>query len=336
MSDSISPCFVGVDLGGTRIKIAIADQNGDLLVNDSIPTSSDRGPNDVLERIAVHVETLISQTAGGNAQPISALGMGVPGLVNIDTGTTKFLPNLPTQWRDVPVAQILGDRLGCPVGVLNDARTATLAELRYGCGKDGDNITLAFFTLGTGVGGGIIIDGKLRLGPVGAAGELGHQTILPGGPRCGCGSDGCLEVLASGPAIAAEGIRLMLMGQAPTLHKLTDGDISRVTTVEMVQAAESDPLVKEAIIRAASYIGVAAANLVTSIHPEIIVLGGGVAEIGELLTTTIKSVIRDRVRMLSTEHIRVEQSQLKEKAGVMGAVALAMDTLTLHSPKENA
>ena len=147
--------------------------------------------------------------------PLLGLGMGTPGLVDVATGTTRFLPNMPTQWRDVPVAAILGERLGCPVRLLNDVRTALLGELRFGHGKDHPRMTMAFFAIGTGVGGAVAIDGQLRLGPLGAAGELGHQTIITDGPRCGCGNRGCLEALASGPAITAEGVRLMLAGLAP-------------------------------------------------------------------------------------------------------------------------
>ena len=136
------------------------------------------------------------------ATPVAA-GMGVPGLVDRDQGITLFLPNLPTQWRGVAVARMLGDCIGYPVYLLNDARIATLGEMSYGLGRNGG--TMVFLSLGTGIGGGVVIDGKLRLGPLGAAGELGHQTILPDGPLCGCGNHGCLETLASGPAIGAEG-----------------------------------------------------------------------------------------------------------------------------------
>jgi len=181
--------------------------------------------------------------------------------------------------------------------------------------------------LGTGVGGGVVIDGQLRLGPLGAAGELGHQTSLPYGPRCDCGNRGCLETLASGPAIAAEGIRLMRMGLAPTLHEIVEGNADRVTTREMMMAAENDDSIHEAITSAAAYIGIAAANVVTTLHPYMIVLGGGVAEIGELPTTTVKKTIAERVGMLPTDNIRVVQSTLGDKAGVIGAIALAADHL---------
>ncbi len=250
--------------------------------------------------------------------------MGIPGLVDLAAGVTKFLPNMPTQWRDVPVASILGGLVGCPVHLLNDVRTATLGELRYGHGKAVG--TMAFFSLGTGVGGGVAIDGKLRLGLLGAAGELGHQTIVPDGPRCGCGNRGCLETLASGPAITAEGIRLLRTGLAPKLYELVGGDVGRVTPAEMAEAATAgDQMVREAILRAAEYLGIGVANVVTILHPELVVLGGGVAAIGDLLLERVRQVVRERVGMFPTEGVRVERSLLGAQAGVLGAIALAAD-----------
>jgi glucokinase len=266
----------------------------------------------------------VSRLAESRSAAVRAVGMGAPGLVDLERGVTKFLPNLPTQWRDVPVADILSKRLGCPVRLLNDVRAATLAELRFGHGRDLPGATLAFFSLGTGVGGGVAIDGKLRLGPFGAAGELGHQTILPDGARCGCGNHGCLETLASGPAIAAEGTRLVQMGLAPRLREIASGNAGQVTPQEMLAAANAgDELVREALVRAAEYVGIAAANVVTMLHPDFVILGGGVAEIGELLTGTVRRVIAERVGMFPPTDVRVEQSKLSDKAGVLGALALA-------------
>jgi glucokinase len=237
---------------------------------------------------------------------------------------TKFLPNLPTQWRNVEVARILGSRLGCSIRLLNDVRTATLGELRYGHGQSAG--TMAFFALGTGVGGGVVIDGQLRLGPLGAAGELGHQTILPDGPRCGCGNRGCLETFVSGPAITAEGVRLLQSGLAPKLHELVAGDAGRVTPKEMAMAAAAgDERVREAILRAAEFLGIGVANVVVVLHPELIVLGGGVAEMGALLLDRVRQVVRERVGMFPTDGVRVERSLLGERAGVLGALALAAE-----------
>jgi glucokinase len=319
--------YAGVDLGGTTIAGAMGTGEGRLVAERTIPTASHEGPQAVLQRIARLLEDLIAQAGRRPA----AVGVGIPGLVDVAAGVTKFLPNLPTQWRDVPAARMLGDQLGCPVRLLNDVRTATLGELRFGRGRSVG--TMAFFALGTGIGGGVAIDGRLRLGPLGAAGELGHQTILPEGPRCGCGNRGCLETLASGPAITAEGVRLLKSGLAPHLHELVGGDAGRITPREMAAAAAAgDQTVQEAILRAAEYLGIGVANVVVVLHPELVVLGGGVAELGEILLDRVREVVRQRVGMFPTDGVQIERSLLGAKAGVLGAVALASAVGWLSEP----
>lgn len=319
----MSDVFAGVDLGGTRIKAALADADGQLVLERITETQSHSGPEAVLQRIA----DLVTSMAYETGHRIRSLGMGVPGLVDLATGTTRFLPNMPTQWRDVPAADRLRDQLGCRVRLLNDARIATLGELRFGHGQGRDDLTMAFFGLGTGVGGGIAVNGKLRLGPLGAAGELGHQSIIPDGPMCGCGNRGCLETLVSGTAIAAEGIRLMRTGLAPTLHGLVEGDAQKVTTRAMAEAAlAGDSIIQDAIQKAAEYLGVAIANVVTVLHPELVVIGGGVAEMGDLLMEPVRQTVRQRVRMFPTDGVEITRSKMGEHAGVMGAVALAIES----------
>jgi glucokinase len=310
--------FASVDLGGTNIACAMAGADGPIAAERTVPTASQEGPAAVLERIAALVLELAAETG----QAPEGLGMGVPGLVDRASGTVRFLPNFPGQWRGVPAGEALAARLGCPVRLLNDVRTATLGELVYGRGRD--MADMVFFALGTGVGGGIVLDGKLRLGPLGAAGELGHQTVAPDGPLCGCGNRGCLETLASGPAIAAEGVRLLLSGQAPALQRLTAGRPGAVTPREMAAAAEAgDAAVREAILRAAGYLGIGVANVVTALHPQLVVLGGGVAAIGPLLLDEVRSTVRRRVRMFPAESVCIERSTLGEKAGIWGGIALA-------------
>ena len=311
--------YASVDLGGTNIKAALGDASGSIICAGSTPTNSHEGPRVVLGRIAALVNQL-SQQAGGTP---AALGMGCPGLVDVKNGITRFFPNLTGHWRDVPVRQILSPQVGCPVYLLNDVRTATLGELTFGHGRTVN--TMAFFALGTGIGGGVVIDGKLRLGPLGAAGELGHQIIVPDGPRCGCGSRGCLETLASGPAISAEGIRLMHTGLAPKLYALCEGDASRVTTKTMAEAAQAgDETVREAITRAGEYVGLGIVNVTVALHPDLIVLGGGVALIGDLLFDAARRTLRERVHMFPTDGIEIKPSQLGENAGTLGGIALAM------------
>ena len=315
----MSAVFASVDLGGTNIKCAFAGADGEVILTDQVPTEAHLGPEGVLQRIADLVNELSERI---ECRPAS-LGMGVPGLADLEQGTTKFLPNLPTQWRDVPVREILKPKIACDVYLLNDVRMATLGELTFGHGRTAS--TMAFFALGTGIGGGIVVDRKLRLGPVGAAGELGHLCVVPDGPRCGCGSRGCMETLASGPAITAEGVRLVLSGQAPKLYELAGGDIAKVTTKEMAAAAEAgEESVKTAIRRAAEYLGIGISQVITALHPDLIVLGGGVAQIGDLLFDGVRETIRDRVRMIPVEDIRILPSELGDKAGALGGIALAM------------
>jgi glucokinase len=315
--------YAGIDLGGTSIKAAIADQDGQLILHRSIPTGSHDGPESVLDRMASLIESLLSESGKTS---IEGLGVGVPGLVDMARGVTKFLPNLPTRWPDVPVAERLSRQFQCPIRIMNDVRTATLGELKFGHGKNHPNLTMAFLSIGTGIGGGLVIEGKLLLGPLGSAGELGHQTIRADGPRCGCGNRGCLEAIAGGAAIAAAGVRLMRSGLAPSLHDETEGVADRVTPLVMSAVADRDPLVHEALMDAAQAIGIAAANVVTSIHPELIVLGGGVADLGDLLIETVRTEITKRVRMFPTDQVRVEASKLGSQAGIMGAIALGQQS----------
>lgn len=313
----MSEIFAGVDLGGTSIKCVLAGQDGEFLKQRSIPTESHEGPHDVLDRIAHLVMDLRNEVD----QPLSGVGMGVPGLVDSSTGITRFLPNMTTHWPNIPAADILTEKLDCRVRLLNDVRTATLGEMVYGGGQSVES--MVFIAIGTGIGGGVVLDGKLRLGALGSAGELGHQTIDPNGPPCGCGNHGCLETLASGTALAAAGIRLMLMGLAPGLHDLVDGDANLVTAKMMAEAAEADEPVRDAILQAADNLAIGVANVVVSLHPEVVILGGGVANMGDLLFDRVRSQVHRRVPLFPEETVQIVPSVLQSDAGVKGAIALA-------------
>jgi glucokinase len=315
----MSELYASIDLGGTNVSGVLAAADGRPVAEKQVPTQSHEGPSGVLARIAALVEDLAAQAGRRPA----ALGMGVPGLADLRRGITKFLPNLPTQWRDVPVGETLSKKLGLPVFLLNDVRMHTLGELVFGHGRTAR--TFAFFALGTGVGGGIVVDGKLRLGPVGAAGELGHQTVATDGPLCGCGNRGCLETYASGPAIAAEGVRLLRSGLAPRLHERVGGDAGKVTTREMAAAAEAgDANVREAIIRAAELLAVGVSNVIVTLHPDLVVLGGGVAEMGAVLLDPVRRAVERRVKVMPVDIVRIEPSALGPRAGALGGIALAM------------
>ncbi|MFP6762539.1 MAG: ROK family protein [Planctomycetaceae bacterium] len=318
----MSTLVAGVDLGGTTASLALAHPDGTVECETRIDTESYQGPLSVLERIA---EGLLGLAREAGEQP-ATLGIGLPGLVDIERGISKFMPNLPTNWVDIEVAGILTSHVGCPVAVINDARAATLGELRFGHGREARS--LALFTLGTGIGGGLAIDGRLRLGPVGAAGEFGHLAVIPYGPLCGCGNRGCLETLISGPALTGEAVRLMRSGRAPILNDLVAGDISLVTPRTMAEAARAgDTVLKSTITSRSEYLGIGVANVVTVVHPEIIVLSGGVAEMGELILEPVRRTIRERVSMVPVDSVRVEKSLIGERAGLYGTLAYAADAL---------
>jgi glucokinase len=319
MTASAQPLFAGIDLGGTNFVAAIGDAEGLLVAEEKQATDGHEGPEGVLHRIAATIERL---SARAGRLP-SAIGFGAPGLVDVDSGQTRFLPNLPTQWRGVPVAAILSARIGCPVHLLNDARAATLGESMFGHGRDVQ--TMVLFTLGTGVGGGVVIDGRLRLGPLGAAGEIGHICVQPDGLMCGCGCRGCLETIASGPALTAEGVRLVASGNAPILHQMCGGDTARVSPEALGAAARAgDAGAKAVLDRAGELLGLAASAVVLALHPELIVLGGGVASLDELLIVPMRRSLDAHVRMFPSDGVRIARSQLGDRAGVYGGLAAAV------------
>ena len=312
--------FASVDIGGTITSCAVASGAGQMLAERTIPTLSHEGPDAVLSRIAA----TINELAASAGQRLAALGVGVPGLADFHRGRTLFLPNLPTGWRDYPLADRLSAAVGCPVFLLNDARMAALGELWFGQGRGAK--TMVVITVGTGIGGGVVIDRKLRLGPLGAAGEIGHQTILPDGPLCGCCNRGCLETLAGGPALIGAGVRLMKSGHAPLLYDMVQGSADRVTPRLMAQAAAAGDLsVREELLRAARMLGIGVANVIAVLYPDLVVLGGDVTtDVGPLLLDTVRREVRERVRLFPVDKVRIESSTLQEKAGLWGGVALAI------------
>jgi glucokinase len=243
--------------------------------------------------------------------------------VDVARGITRFLPNLPTQWRDVPVRERLAPLVEAPVYLLNDARAATLGEMEFGAGRTAS--TFLCFTLGTGIGGGVVIERRLRLGPLGAAGEIGHIVVESAGPRCGCGTTGCLETFASGPALTAEAVRLVTSGNSAALQARVGGELSRLNPAVLGEVARAgDEACLRVIERAGEKLGIASASLVTALHPDLIVLVGGVAGLADLLIPAMRRVIVARVHMFPVDDLRIERSPLGDRAGVLGALALAI------------
>jgi glucokinase len=316
-SESSRVC-AGVDLGGTKTAAILGTRKGRILASGTIETLPAQGPESAFKRIAQLLNRLTSECG---AEP-AAIGIGLPGLVDFEQGIIEFLPNLPSDWCGFEAAKFLNGCTGLQAFLLNDARLAALGERQFGSVPPRDNVLVV--TIGTGIGGGLILDGRLRLGTCGAAGEIGHQTILPDGEKCGCGNRGCLETLINARTLTAEGISLARAGEAPRLAELVQGNWSAITPKEMAIAArQGDEAVAGAIEKAARYLGLGIANAVTLTAVDHVVLTGGVAALGELLLQPVREVVRERVRMFPAGRVQISCSTLGDKAGALGALALA-------------
>ncbi len=315
------PFTAGLDLGGTTTAGVLLDADGQVVAFAQIGTEAQRGPDAVLERMADLVRRLLAE-AGTDITQLDAIGIGLPGVLDLDRGATRFLPNLPGAWRDIPVVHRMEAHLGRPTFLLNDVRAFTLGELTFGVGRGVDN--LVCMAIGTGIGGGLAFGGRLYLGLDGTAGEVGHQTILPDGPRCGCGNNGCLEALASGPAIAGMGMKAVRQGLTTRIRDLAGGDLNRITPELIHEAAEAGDEVAAYIFeRAGTYIGIAVANLITICSPQMVIIGGGVAQAGDWLLNPIRCTVQQRARVTPIEKVQIVQAGLGTRAGVMGAAQWA-------------
>ena len=314
--------FVGVDLGGTTLTAAVVDVNtGERVGRHRVPTDAKEGHDAVMARMADLVGEAIYD-AGMEKSDVGGVGVGVPGVLDLEQGMTLFLPNLPGEWRKVPLRDTLQDATGLPVTLLNDVRSFTLGEKTFGAGRNVD--TMVCFAIGTGIGGGIVIDGELHLGLGGTAGEVGHHVIDPFGPRCGCGSRGCLEAHASGPAIVAMGLKAITQGRTTSIGERVSYDLNKVTPKVIAEAAyDGDAIAQEIYERAGFFIGIGVANLITIISPEMVVIGGGVAQAGDILFDPIRRTARETVKVAPIEDVEIVQAELSTDAGLMGAAVWA-------------
>ena len=307
-----------VDLGGSKILSVVAQSDGRRLGEDRRTTSAEEGPELVLERIGVSLETALAN-AGVQRGDLAAVGICSPGPCDIDAGVIRWGPNLPG-WRDVPICRYLEERLGVRACLENDANAAAVGEHVYGAGRGCRH--LIYITVSTGIGGGLIIDGRLYRGATGVAGELGHMTIEPDGPVCGCGNRGCLEALASGTAIAARGEELVAQGGSPLLVRLVQ-EQGELTAAIVGQAAEAgDSASRDIIQRAGYYLGIGLASYVNIFNPEVIIIGGGLAKMGELLLGPARAEMEARAMPEALKAVQLKSAELGDYVGVMGMVAL--------------
>jgi glucokinase len=318
--------YIGCDLGGTNLRAATVDVEGGLVLHQlSIPTLAREGHEAVMTRMADLILKLI-QSAGMKKEEIGGIGIGVPGVLDLEKGETLFLPNLPGTWPHIPLRDKITKLTGLPTSLLNDVRSITNGEWHFGAGRGVD--TLAVFAIGTGIGGGLVINGQLHLGIGGTGGELGHTTIDFNGPRCGCGNYGCLEAFASGPAIAAMGIKAVTQGLTTRIGDLCEYDLNCITPELIAQAAhQGDKIARDIYEQTGLYLGVAAANVCVTIGPRRIIIAGGVSQAGDLLLNPIRRTLRERVTAMPIERVEILPSQLGDHAGVIGVARWAASVL---------
>ena len=316
--------YIGCDLGGTNLRAAIVDvENGSVVHQMSMPTLARDGHDAVMKRMSGLFMQMI-EWAGMKKEDIGGIGIGVPGLLDLEKGETLFLPNLPGTWPHVPLGDTITNLTGLPTVLLNDVRAMTNGEWRFGAGRGMD--TLVVFSIGTGIGGGLVIDGQLHLGIGGTAAELGHMVIDFNGPRCGCGNYGCVEAYASGPAITAMGLKAVTQGLTTKIADLCSNDLNLITPKLIGQAAnEGDEIAKDIYERAGFYLGIAAGIICVAVSPRRIILAGGVSQAGDLLLDPIRRTLRERVSVMPIEQVEVVQSELGNNAGVVGAACWAAD-----------
>jgi len=317
----LSELFIGIDLGGTNIKIGCFDSEIKLISKSSSPTNADMGPGVVIDKMAAMIERLLSG-AGVSMGNIQAVGVGSPGPARYKEGIITAATNMP-KFRNVPIRQMLNAKLGIPVILENDANAACWGEYVLGAGKGvGD---MVFFTLGTGIGAGIISDGKLLRGEAGNAAELGHMIIYPNGRVCNCGQRGCAEAYASANSTAKRATEAIEAGEQSSLAKALEqnGQITSQDVYEHLKAG--DDLAKKITDVTAEVLAILCVNALHATEPRRIVFAGGMSAAGDELLNRIKDYFDEHLWSLQSEAVEICFAALGEDAGIIGAAAMARE-----------
>ena len=317
---------VGVDMGGTKILAAVIDAEGEIVQQAKRATKPKKGPDAVIKRITRCIQAAIDG-AELNPSQIRAIGIGSPGPLDPETGVIIFAPNLG--WSDVPLKAKLEANLSIPTFVDNDVNVGTLGEYAFGAGQGVKSLVGIF--VGTGIGGGIILDGKLYHGVNKTAGEVGHMIVEAKGPRCGCGNFGCLEAVASRTAITRDLQKAILKkGKQSKLTELNGGNLDLIRSKAIARAVKhgDKPTIK-VVQRAAKYLGISVASIIHFLNPEMVVLGGGVIEaMGDSLLDPIRHAAAEYALPTTMDGVQIVAATLGDNAGVIGASVLARERLS--------
>ena len=312
---SSTQLILGIDIGGTSLRAALADSPSSILAKARRPAPADQPPEAMVQEISSMYRSLLEQVGSSGAV---AVGVSSPGPVDTVAGALVDPPNLP-QFTTVPLRDMLQRELALPISLENDANAAAIAEHRVGVGKGTRH--MAYVTLSTGIGAGIISDGQLVRGARGAAGEVGHIKLMVDGPQCGCGQNGCWEALASGSAIRKEVLRQIKEGRESTLSRY---DPSAIDAQAVFLAAQSgDLLATEVLDRAAYFTGIGLAAVVDVLNPEMVIVGGGLTNMGDRILGPAFKTCRDHIFPLHERSLRLEVSNLGDDVSLIGALVLA-------------
>lgn len=312
---------LGIDLGGTKILSAVVSSQGRIVSQDESMTPAEKGPETVVGSILDSARRALAR-ADADVSQLVAIGVGAAGISNPRTGILFLSPHLPG-CRDVPLRDMVEKGLKRKTFLVNDANAAALGELYFGAARGARDFL--YITISTGIGGGIVIDGKLYTGALGLAGEVGHMTIDDQGPACNCGNHGCWETLASGTALAREAQRRIEEGARTSILDYAQGNPRKITAQAVHAAAlQGDTLAQELIARTGYYIGVGLANLINIFNPELVLIGGGLANIGDMLFEPAFQTAEKRAYKQSFQAARFVFAQLGRYSGVLGAAAYAL------------
>jgi glucokinase len=321
--DETRPSFiVGVDLGGTNVRAALISRSGEIVRQARRPSLQEQPAAATMGQIVAACREVI-EAPGVSKDAVLGAGVGLPGIMDSDDGVCFWSPNFPL-WKDVPIGRTVCEGIGRPVFILNDAKCAALGELVFGAGKGVRNMVM--ITLGTGIGGAFVVDGRLLMGPNGSIGEVGHHTVDPSGRRCGCGNFGCWEVMCARDAIIERADRKLQAGRESRLRELAPrGGL----TPEVVSRAaqEGDAVAREVLAETGFYVGVGVANLINMLNPERFVIGGGISQAGEVLFGPVRRTVDSRAAPLQRRTAEIVPALLGDNAGVMGAAVLVLDRL---------
>ncbi len=315
---------LGIDIGGTNLVVGAVAADGSRVIGDhSRPTDAARGPDAV-------VATLVEMGHHAMAElrrvlpeaEILGIGVGAPGPLDRHAGVVLLTPNLG--WVDMPLRAKLAEGLGLATALDNDANCAVLGEAWVGAARGGRHVI--GMTIGTGIGGGIVLNGRLHHGASDCAGEIGHVTIDLDGRRCGCGNYGCLEAYASGPAIARRAVEQIETGTPSILTEMAGGDLSRITAATVYQAAQEGDAVADEVVRTtARYLGTGLANLLNIFNPDLVVIAGGVTQAGERLFEPLRREVARRAFKPAVQACQIVPGELDGLAGVYGAARAFLD-----------